>query len=542
MTKYLKYISFVALFLASIFLVACQNQNSQTKERTRKQRPKDELVVSMGAKLPHEFDPKDRYGIHNEGNITHSTLLKRSPELDIKGELAKKYKISKDGLTWSFDLNDDFKFSNGEPVTADDVKFTYDMLKADGKAWDLTFIKNVEVVGKNQVNIHLTEAHSTFTAQLTEIPIVPKKHYNDKYKSNPIGSGPYMVKEYKAGEQAIFVRNPYWHGKNPYFKKWTWVLLDENTALAALESGDVDMIYATPELASKKVKGTRLLDIASNDVRGLSLPYVKKGVVKNSPDGYPVGNDVTSDPAIRKALTIGLNRQKVLDTVLNGYGKPAYSIIDRTPFWNPKTAIKDNKVAKAKQLLTKAGWKEQADGSRKKGNLKAEFDLYYPTNDQLRANLAVEVAEQAKALGITIKLKASNWDEMATKSHDSALLYAGGRHHAQQFYESHYPSLAGKGWTNITFYNNPTVTKYLDKAMTSPDLDKANKYWKLAQWDGKTGASTLGDLPNVWLVSLNHTYIGDKRINVGKQGVHSHGHDWSLLTNIAEWTWDESAK
>lgn len=131
---------------------------------------------------------------------------------------------------------------------------------------------------------------------------------------------------------------------------------------------------------------------------------------------------------------------------------------------------------------------------------------------------------------------------MATKSHDSALLYAGGRHHAQQFYESHYPSLAGKGWTNITFYNNPIVTKYLDKAMTSPDLDKANKYWKLAQWDGKTGASTLGDLPNVWLVSLNHTYIGDKRINVGKQGVHSHGHDWSLLTNIAEWTWDESAK
>lgn len=104
-------------------------------------------------------------------------------------------------------------------------------------------------------------------------------------------------------------------------------------------------------------------------MRGLSLPYVKKGVITDSPDGYPVGNDVTSDPAIRKALTIGLNRQKVLDTVLNGYGKPAYSIIDKTPFWNPKTAIKDNKVAKAKQLLTKAGWKEQADGSRKKVTL-----------------------------------------------------------------------------------------------------------------------------------------------------------------------------
>ncbi|VTT01357.1 dipeptide-binding protein [Streptococcus dysgalactiae subsp. equisimilis] len=175
MSKYLKYFSIITLFLAGLILVACQQQKPQTKERQRKQRPKDELVVSMGAKLPHEFDPKDRYGVHNEGNITHSTLLKRSPELDIKGELAKTYHLSEDGLTWSFDLHDDFKFSNGEPVTADDVKFTYDMLKADGKAWDLTFIKNVEVVGKNQVNIHLTEAHSTFTAQLTEIPIVPKK-------------------------------------------------------------------------------------------------------------------------------------------------------------------------------------------------------------------------------------------------------------------------------------------------------------------------------------------------------------------------------
>lgn len=310
MSKYLKYFSIVTLFLASIILVACQQQKPQTSGRNRKQRPKDELIVSMGSNLPHEFDPKDRYGIHNEGNITHSTLLKRSPNLDIKGELAKKYNISKDGLVWSFDLNDDFKFSNGEPVTAEDVKFTYDMLKADGKAWDLTFIKNVEVTKPNQLTIHLTKPHSTFTAQLTEIPIVPRHHYNENYKNNPIGSGPYMVKEYRPGEQAIFVRNPYWHGKKPYFKKWTWVLLDENTALAALESGDVDMIYATPELADKKIKGARLLNIPSNDVRGLSLPYVKKGIINDSPDGYPVGNDVTSDLAIRKALTIGLNRQK----------------------------------------------------------------------------------------------------------------------------------------------------------------------------------------------------------------------------------------
>ena len=134
------------------------------------------------------------------------------------------------------------------------------------------------------------------------MPIVPAAHYDENYKFNPIGSGPYMVAEYKPDEQAIFTVNPYWHGDEPYFKKWTWVMLDENTALAALESGDVDMIYATPELADKKVDGCKLFDIESNDVRGLSMPYVKQGVIANSPDGYPVGNDVTSDPVIRKAL------------------------------------------------------------------------------------------------------------------------------------------------------------------------------------------------------------------------------------------------
>ncbi len=79
----------------------------------------------------------------------------------------------------------------------------------------------------------------------------------------------------------------------------------------------------------------------------------------------------------------------------------------------------------------------------------------------------------------------------------------------------------------------------MNKAMTATDLDEANKYWKLAQWDGEAGASTLGDIPNCWLVRFNHTYLGDKRLNVGNQPIHSHGHDWSLLHNIYEWTWEE---
>ncbi|MCI7681685.1 MAG: ABC transporter substrate-binding protein [Fusobacterium necrophorum] len=545
MKKRRSIVSKVITLCFMLLLFACSRASEDNKEvpRDRKGRANDEIIVSMGARIPHEFDPKERYGMYNEAHITHSTLLRRTADLEIVGDFAKNYTVSDDGLVWTFDLHDDFKFSNGEPVTAEDVKFSYEMLKEDGKHWDLDFIDKIEIPKENQIVFKLKEPRSTFAmSQLVEVPIVPKAHYNENYKNNPIGSGPYMVVEYKPDEQAIFEINPYYHGKKPYFKKWTWVLLDENTALAALESGDVDMIYATPELADKEVKGCKLFDIESNDVRGLSMPYVKKGVINNSPDGYLVGNDVTSDPIIRKALNVGMNRQKVVDTVLNGHGKPAYSVTDGTSFWNPESVIEDNKPEEAKKMLDEAGWIVGADGIREKNGMKAEFDLYYPTKDALRTNVAVEASSQAKELGIHINLVGSNWEEMITKSHEISMLYAGGRHNPNQFFQSHHPSTAGKGWTNVTFYNNPKVTEYLEKAMRASSLEEANKYWKLAQWDGDTGASTKGDIPYVWLVRINHTYVGDKRIDVGNQGMHSHGHDWSLIANIAEWTWDESMK
>lgn len=535
-----------AIVLASVFaliialqLAACvQKQQQSSAARNRKGRAADELVVSMGARIPHEFDPKDRYGMYNEAHITHSTLLRRTANLEIVEDLAKSYHISSDGLIWTFDIHDDFKFSNGETVTVEDVKFSYEMLIADGRHWSMDFIDRIDIPQSNRIVFILKEPRSTFAqSQLVEVPIVPKSHYNDNYKFNPIGSGPYMVAEYQPGEQAIFVVNPYWHGAEPYFKKWTWVLLDENAALAALQSGDVDIVYATPELADKHIEGCKLFDIEANDVRGLSMPYVKRGVITNSPDGYQVGNDVTSDSVIRRALNVGMDRQKVVDIALNGHGRPAYSVMDGMPFWNSQSMIADNDTENAMRILEEGGWLLGADGIRERNGIKAAFDLYYPTADQLRTNVAVEAANQARKLGIKINLVGSNWDEMMTKSHEVSLLYAGGRHNPNPFYESHHPGTAGRGWTNVTFYNNPQVTEYIEKAMNSADLDEATRYWKLAQWDGHTGCSVRGDLPYVWLVRINHTYVGDARIDVGNQGIHSHGHDWSLIANIAEWTW-----
>ena len=123
--------------------------------------------------------------------------------------------------------------------------------------------------------------------------------------------------------------------------------------------------------------------------------------------------------------------------------------------------------------------------------------------------------------------------------HTEAVLVAGGRHHPHQFFEMHDPEGAGISYHNIVYYNNPQVSEYMHQAMNASDSNVANKYWKLAQWNGKTGASGLGDAPYIWLIRLDHTYLGNEKINFGKQPIHTHGHEWSLLANIGEWTWNE---
>lgn len=219
-------------------------------------------------------------------------------------------------------LREEAKFSNGEQVTPEDVKYTYEMLKEDGIKFDLSFVKSIDVLENNTIAITLNEPRSTFVSQLTEIGIVPKAHYDEHYSENPVGSGPYKVVQYNEGQQVIMEYNPYWYGKEPQFKKLTFLLLEEDAALAAAKAGEADIVYVPPTFAEQKVDGMTLRSYESIDSRGIMLPAVPSGG-KGMTNGKEVetGNDVTSDLAIRQALNVGLDRQKLLDVALDGHGK-----------------------------------------------------------------------------------------------------------------------------------------------------------------------------------------------------------------------------
>ncbi len=500
---------------------------------------KQELILAVGKTDVGMFDPKKGWGTHAQIRLTHSSLLRIDSDMNFVSDLAKSYEVSEDALTWTFPLRDDVKFSDGNSVTAEDVKFTYEMLQADGIKFDLSFMKSIEAKDAHTIVITLNEPRSTFVSQLTEIGIVPKNLYNDNYSSNPIGSGPYKVVQYNDGQQIIMEYNEHWYGTEPQFKKLTFLLLEEDAALAAARAGEADIVYVPPTFADQKVAGMTLLAFESIDSRGISMPTQKSGGKgKINQNDVNVGNDVTSDPAIRKAMSVGLSRDTVIDIALDGYGQKAFSLCDYLPWFNEETVIEDGNIEEAKKILADGGWADtNNDGIVEKNGVKAEFDLLFSSSDQLRSDMSLAVADMAKEFGIKINAKGMTWDEIYVKGKENAVMWGGGRHHAHQLYTMYSSKVLNQGYNNMTHYTNHVVDEYLDKAMYAATQEEANKYWKLAQWDGKTGFSTLGDNPIIWLARVEHLYLANEKLNVGRQVIHSHGHEWALFGNITEWTW-----
>ncbi|SDE91143.1 peptide/nickel transport system substrate-binding protein [Fontibacillus panacisegetis] len=535
---------FLSAFSVFLLLTGCESGSSEltanhdASSAINSQTDKEELVLAVGKMDGGQFDPKKGWGM-TQIRLTHSSLLTIDPELNFIGDLAKSYTISEDALTWTFPLREDAKFSNGEQVTAGDVKFTYEMLKEDGIKFDLSFVKSIEATDNHTVVITLNEPRSTFVSQLTEIGIVPKAHYDDHYSQNPIGSGPYKIVQYDDGQQVIMEYNPYWYGTEPQFKKLTFLLYEEDAALAAAKAGEADIVYVPPTFAEQQVEGMTLRIYESIDSRGIMLPTQPSGG-KGLTNGKEVeyGNDVTSDLAIRQSLNVGLNRQELLDVALNGYGQKAYCLCDNMPWFNEETVTEDGDVEAAKKILADGGWVDtNKDGIVEKDGRKAEFTLYFSSSDQLRSDLSLAVADQAAEFGIKMNTVGTTWDDIYVKGKTAAVAWGGGRHHPHQLYTMNSSKVFDQGINNMSYYRNPKVDEYLDKALTAPTQEESNKYWKLAQWDGTTGFSGIGDAPIVWLVRVDHLYLANEKLDLGKQPIHSHGHEWALFGNVTEWTW-----
>lgn len=533
--KRIKQVAVLAILVIS--LGACGDKDKKSEKVTSSKEDKQGIVVAMQQLSEPEEGMDPLYGWGNGTNpIIQSTLVEYDEHFDIQPDLATEYHSSDDGKEWTFKLRTDAKFTDGEPVTAEDVVFTFEQAKEGDSTLDMSNVEKVEAVSPEEVKITLKRPERTFINAVATLGIVPKHAYDSSYGEHPIGSGPYKLSEWKKGEQIILEANPDYYGDKPDIEQVTLVFMDEDSAYAAAQTGDVDVAVVTPFNTSKDIDGMHLEVLETQDNRGMTMPLSPEKGEKTA-EGYPIGNNVTSDKAIREALIYGLDREEMAENTVEGFARPAYSENDGTLWNNTEIKIETDRP-KARKILSDAGWKEGNDGILEREGQKAEFDMYYVAGDSIREAICNDVSSQAKDLGIKINIKGSNWDEIQTTMFSNAVLMGWGSSNPYTSYLLFHSSNS----LNNDFYNpegfeNKTVDGYLDAALVAATQEDMYENFKKAQWDGKTGTSMLADMPWIWLLNIDHLYYVNDNLDIGEQASHIHGASFPVIQNLRKWKW-----
>ena len=530
----------VAALVVSL-LLGCGGESA---ERSGGSGDGDSVVIALdpGSEPEAGFDPAYGWGAgeHVHEPLIQSTLTVTNTDLTIGYDLATGYSVSEDGLTWQVTIRNDVKFTDGEPLTAADVAFTYNTVKETSSVNDFTMLDHAEAADDTTVIFHMTRPFSIWPYTMAEVGILPEHAYDSAtYGTEPVGSGRYILKQWDKGQQVILEANPDYYGEAPKMKQVTILFMEEDAAFLAAQSGQVDLAYTSATYSEEEVGGYTLAAYESVDNRGLNLPAVSE---TTDSEGRTVGNDFTSDVLVRRAINIGVDRQEMIDHVLNGYGSPAYSVCDQLPWYNETSEVSYDPEGAA-ALLDEAGWVLGEDGVREKDGVQAKMNLLYSNGDSVRQALAADFADQMEELGIICTIEGVGWDTAYDRALSEPLLWGWGAHTPMELYNIYHTiegnTVDGKDLAQYSPYANETVDTYMDQALAESDLEEAYTLWQQAQWDGTTGVTQEGDTPWVWLVNIDHLYWVRDGLTVAEQKIHPHGHGWSIVNNVDQWKWEE---
>ena len=483
------------------------------------------------------FDPLVAWGCgeHVHEPLIQSTLITTDEDLNFVNDLATDYLCSSDGLVWTFTIRDDVVFSDCEPLSARDVAFTVNaVIDSAMSEADFSMVDRAVAVSDTVVELHLNKPHNALLYTLAVLGIVPEHAYGPEYGRNPIGSGRYVLERWDKGQQVIFTANPKYYGRKPSMERVVVVFMDEDAALAAVQKGEVDIAYTYATHARQAFEGYELAAYKTVDSRGVSLPSVPAGGTKlvEGDMAFNTGNDVTADVAVRRAISCGLDRDAVIEHVLDGYGKVAYSVGDGMPWSSPDMKVELDRE-KAARLLDEAGWKRGEDGVRSRDGVRAAFDIWYSSDDSVRQALANEFANQMAELGLEVTPRGGSWDEIYLHQFSQPVLWGWGSNSPVEVYELNYST----GWGNYSCYENEITDAYLDEALAQTDVEASYEYWRKAMWDGVEGVAPQGAATWAWIANVDHLYFKREGLDVAHQKPHPHGHGWSLVNNVDAWSW-----
>jgi len=528
-----RFTKIICIMLAAVMLIgslaACGNKDEG----------KNGIVVSAGTTLFESSLDPIKGSMYYGYPFVCQALMKAQPDSTYTGDLAETWEMV-DATTYRFTLRQGVKFSDGTDFTAEDVVFTYETVmnnQALNQNVDLSSLESVTANGDYEVTFKLKKPYSPFFDATAMLQIVPSDSYDSKlFDTMPIGTGAYKVVQYDTNQQIILEANENYWGTAPDIQRITLVYMDESAAFAAAKSGDLDIVMVSVSYADEQIEGMKYVEFDTMDVRNLSLVTQPVRTIKHPVTGedITVGNDVTCDINVRKAIAIGVDRQTIINNAFNGVGRATVNYTENLT-WTSKNSYEDGRKDEAKAILEKAGWTDtDGDGIREKDGIKCAFDVYSTSGDDDRYRLVSAVASEAKELGIEITAKTATWGEIETLQYSNGVIWGWGQF-APTVIRSLYHSdtfLVGT-YDNVGGYDNPEVDSLIDAAITAETQEDAIKNWVASQDIANQ------DYPYLYIVNIRHGFFisDDIDISMHTQIPHPHGHGAPIINNMADWKW-----
>lgn len=450
--------------------------------------------------------------------------------------LATEWNTDSDGKVWTYKIRPDMKWSDGEPLTANDVAWTYTQMmeKEEMAVANGSLVENfdkVEATDDSTVVITLKEPQANNPGQ--EIPVVPEHVWSKvdkpgefKNDKDTVGSGPFQLESYEANKSVTLKANPnFWRGKPKLDEIQYRYYTNSDAQVQAIRSGEVDFITGlTPEqfTAIKGADGVELNDGHGRRFNGISI---NSGMADAKGKEFGTGAEALKDKKVRQAIRAGIDVETLRKQVMQDYAQPATSFIPAVystwalPADDP--VISGFDVDQAKKLLDEAGWKEGSDGIREKDGKKLELRFLTDADAPIEQNTAKFLEPWVKDIGIKLENESSDVDTVSerTTKGDYDMYFSGWSVNPDPDYQmsintcGQRPDADGNGGTTQDGYCNKDYDKLYQQQHV--ELDGA----KRAELVKQALAINYEDTPSVmlWYPNQLEAYRSDKFTNFTKQ-------------------------
>jgi nickel transport system substrate-binding protein len=400
------------IIILSMALLGCSGATESGNESSDSSSVSSNMITfawprDIGDLNPHLYNPSQMFA----QSMVFEPLVSYQDGGELKPHLAESWEVSDDGKEYTFNLRQDVKFSDGSSFNAETVKKNFDAVlnNVDLHSW-LGFIPKVdqtEIVDEYTFKLTLNEPYYPTIQELAVVRPVrflgeagfPQDGDTSKGIEKPVGTGPWVLDEYKVDEYATFKRNDHYWGDLPSVEQIkVKVIPDAETRVLAFEKGDLDLVYGEGVISLDSF--IQLESTGSYDT-SISEPVATRQLVMNT------NIEQLSDIRVRQALHYGFNKEAMVEGVTSGVEEKAdYILPTNFPYTsNVDVNTVNYDVDKAKQLLDEAGWKlPEGKDIREKDGKPLEIELMYNSAESIQKTMAEILQSEWVALGVKLNI------------------------------------------------------------------------------------------------------------------------------------------